>query len=113
MLRIIPNNCLEDYPCSIVAVSCALGDTPIDSPEVKQDGYATLQSANAYIRRNLPVKKRINYKRGERPNLKDLNADYEAIVCVFGHFLYLDRDKYYSFFDNDNDDVVSVWILNR
>ena len=109
--RITPNSALNGVPCSIVAVSCALGKSPEEIPELKDDGYATLNSANKYIRKNLKVRKRGDYKRGERPLLKDLNLDGKGIVCVLGHYLFLDHDKYYSFFENDYDDVVAVWIL--
>ena len=111
MVRKDPDNSLRGYPCSIVAVATALGCIPEKLPCVRSDGWATLDVANKFIRENMPVKKRINYRRGERPLLCELNLDGRAIVCVYGHLLYLDHDTYYSFFDNEDDDVVAVWIL--
>lgn len=111
MKRIKPPDLLDGVPCSIVAVTCALKGIPEDVPELKNDGYATLASANKYIRANLPIRKRIDYKRGERPLLRDLHLKGKAIVCVYGHFLYLDHEEYHSFFDNEADEVVSLWII--
>lgn len=115
MIQITPSPDLSGYPCSIVAVACALkGEKPKGLEEyltsLREDGYATLDKANKFIRANLPVKKAIYYKRYERPRLCDLNYD-RALVCVYGHLVYLEEDKYYSFFDNENDEVVKVWIL--
>ena len=111
MTRILPDKSLDGVPCSIVAVTCALGDTPTDIPDLKDDGYATLASANKYIRSNLPIKKRVDYKRGQRPVLKDLDIEGRAIVLVLGHFIYFDGKAYHSFFNNDLDEVVSVWLI--
>jgi hypothetical protein len=108
MLRITPDKSLKDLPCSIVAVSCAVKE-PKGYPELRKDGYATLDAANKYIRINLPIKNRIDYKRGHRPKLKDMKFEGRAIVCVYGHFIYVDKDQYWSFFDNDEDEVVNVW----
>ena len=111
MIRHNPSPALSQCPCSVVAVASALGHRPEGEPQLRADGYATLAAANKFIRANLPVKRRKDYKRGERPTLRDLNYDGKAIVCVLGHYIYLDGDDYYSFFDNDNDDVVAVWEL--
>ena len=111
MQRVNPDKSLDGVPCSIVAVSCALGYIPNDLPSLRYDGYATLETANKFIRKYLSVKKRIYYKRGERPKLKELNIEGKALVCVYGHMVYLDHDTYYSFFDNEEDDVVSIWLL--
>lgn len=119
MKRITPYQYLAYTPCSIVAVTCALNhdksivdaEQPKDLPLLRDDGYMTLNAMNQYIRANLQVKKRIDYKRGQRPLLKDLQIDGKAIVCVFGHYVFVDKDVYYSFFDDDNDEVVAVWIL--
>ena len=111
MQQIIPHEDLVGVPCSVVAVSCALGWTPAKGPVLYESGYATLAEANKYIRANLPVKKRIDYKRGERPALKDLHLTGKAVVCVYGHFIFVDGEKYWSFFHNENDAVVAVWLL--
>ena len=111
MKRKTPSDNLRGLPCSIVAVRCALGGKAKGTPILKDGGYATLASMNKFVRENLPVVRQIKFKRGERPKLKDLHLDGRAIVCVLGHFLYLDHEDYWSFFKNSGDDVVSVWVL--
>ena len=120
MIQIPPDEKLNNYPCCITAVISALSfDRAIERvannkswfPKMDPNGYVTLADANRFIRNNLNVVKRIDYKRGERPKLKHLHLDGKAIVCVLGHYLYLDHEDYYSFFDNEEDDVVSVWML--
>lgn len=125
MKRINPPLYCEGLPCSVVAVSCALdNETWSNSPLIapgRSDGYVTLQEMNKFVRHNLAVKKRIDFKRGERPKLKHLPAvlkkmlpkivERKAIVCVLGHYLYFDGKDYYSFFNNKEDDVVAVWVL--
>ena len=112
MERIEPDVSLKKYACSIVAVTCALGHVPDNLPTLRNNGWATLNVANKFIRAYLPVQKRIDYKRGMRPQLKELHIHGRAIVCVYGHLLYLDHETYYSFFDNQDDEVVVVWLLN-
>lgn len=116
LMRIIPSEEYLDYPCSMVAVGCAYGKfRPMPDEleqNLKEDGYLGLKEMNKYVRTYLPIKKRIDYKRGQRPKLKDL-AGEKAVVCVLGHFLYLDKDKYYSFFYNDEDDVVTAWFIKE
>lgn len=111
--RAEPQEGLRGVPCLIVAVSCARGAMLAEEPELKEDGYATLAVANKYIRQHLNVKKRIDYKRGDRPRLSEFLTEFsgKALICVLGHFLYADGSTYYSFFDNEQDDVVSVWLL--
>ena len=115
MTRIVPSDSLVNMPCSVVAVTCAAKTTPMGLSDyldkLRDDGYASLDRANRFIRDNVRVKKRINYVRSERVKLKDLHLDGEAVVCVKGHFLYLDHETYWSFFDNENDDVVTVWLM--
>ncbi len=115
MRRINPSYNLRNLPCSICAVSSALGFIPEGTDEyskkLRDDGYATLNDANRYIRDNLDVVKRTDYKRGQRPKLRDLHADGRAIVCVYGHFIYVNHEDYWSFFENEDDDVVTVWRL--
>lgn len=120
MKRIAPDNRLVNYPCCIVAVSTVLGFDNASNraaqsrtwfPQMDASGYVTLSEANRFIRANLNVRKRMDFKRGSRPLLKDLNLNGKAIVCVLGHYLYLNHETYYSFFDNENDEVVAVWEL--
>ncbi len=121
MKRITPNAVYELLPCSVVAVGCALGITTADrlngliSDDLHEDGYLSLDGMNRLVRGNLTVKKRLNYRRGERPALRDWAHEHlgdKAIVCVAGHFLYFDGRDYHSFFWNGGDPVISVWILD-
>lgn len=109
MTRKRPGRHLAGKPCMITALRCVC-DEPVGKPVMK-DGYTTLNAANTWIRQNLKVQKRINYRRGERPKLRDLHLDGRGIVCVVGHYIYVDHETYWSFFNNDNDEVVTVWIL--
>lgn len=126
MNRILPPKEWENEPCSLCAVKTALklnippeykhlfSEMVVpDGYILRKDGYAALNSMNKLVRFNLSVRKRIDYKRGERPLLKEYipNNQERAIICVLGHYIYQEYDTYYSFFDNDNDEVVSVWIL--
>ncbi len=121
MTRKEPDVVFEDYPCSAVAVGCALGiktKEEVDKimPEgLRNDGYLTLQGGNRFIRDNLPIKKYKYYKRGERTVLSDLlqGNTQKAIVLVLGHYVYAEGETYYSFFDNDNEDVIAVWWLKE
>lgn len=116
MNRLTPRCDLYDKPCCITAVVCAAGtDNIVNNLEYlpsRGKGYATLDAANKFIRANLHIKKTTKYRRSERPLLKDLHLDGKAVVCVRGHYLYLDHENYYSFFDNENDPVVAAWLLH-
>lgn len=110
-------------PCLSVAIGSALNTSGVSYKTSYDNGYTTLNDANELIREteNIYVIKRFQFKRGERPLLNELK-DYfnmnniscsKAIVCVTGHYLYydLDNDTYYSFFDNDTDEVINVWSI--
>lgn len=115
MKRIVPSDKLQGVPCSLVAVACALGvDTPpAESRPKLKDGYASLDEMNKYVRANLAVRKRVNFKRGNRPLLRELKPGTRAVVCVRGHFLYHDGRDYHSFLWNGGDEVVTVWYLKE
>ena len=114
MKRRIPDETYKELPCILTAVGCAGGDIT-NRPFIKADGYCSLADANKYIRSMFNVKKRTDFRRGERPTLKELIKGQmitgPTIICVLGHFLYADDDTYWSFFKNGNDDVVTVWEL--
>ena len=111
MVQIVPDTTLYGWPCSMVAVAGANGGQLIPVQTSKDDGYMTLRDMNTYVRQNLSVAKRTDYRRGERPLLKDLKVDGRAIVCVLGHYVFVEEDRYYSFYRNDNDEVVAIWFL--
>ena len=120
MKRIIPAEVYRGLPCSIVAVGCALGLSEkaalrgLKSPELKKGGYLSLKPMNELVRANLAVKKRVDYRRGERPALREWahdNIGQSAVICVLGHYLFFDGRDYYSFLFNGGDEVVAVWYL--
>jgi len=85
------------------------------SDELKDDGYLSLDGFNRMVRKFFPVKKKLYFKRNERPTLQDYLANLEddAFICVKGHYIYADTycDGYWSFFDNAQDPVICVWLL--
>lgn len=122
MKRIVPSDIYGYEPCSVVAVGCALGITEknalkaLKSNLLKDDGYLSLAGMNKLIRANLNVKKRVDYKRGERPLLVEFGHSHKgqkAIICVLGHYVYFDGRDYHSFFWNGKDQVVCVWYLEE
>lgn len=120
-MRKIPGKRYEGLPCSYVATGCAYEDLfkrPFPAPlsdELRGDGYLSLEGANRYIRRYLPVRKKVYFRRSERPLLADmLEGNREkACVCLYGHFVYISGDDYWSFFENEKDPVVCIWYLKE
>ena len=122
MKRITPKPILSAVPCSVCAMACALDTTDrnallaLKSNDLHEDGYLSLNGMNKLIRANLSVKKRMDYRRGERPALRDWAHEHlgdKAIVCVAGHFIYFDGRDYHSFFWNGGDPVIAVWVLDK
>ena len=119
--RITPSKNAEGLPCSMVAVGCAYEivnrkDAHLPCPlGLKRGGYLPLNDMNRYVRNYLKVEKRVDFKRGERPTLKEyLEQNSEcAVICVLGHYIFANKNTYYSFFDNSNDEIVCVWILKE
>lgn len=119
MKRHNPPEIYRGLPCSTVAVGTACGVTTEDalsglvSVSLRWDGYLSLDAMNRLVRANCPVKRRRDFKRGQRPTLAQyVHANQKkAVVCVKGHFLYTDGKDYYSFFWNGQDEVVCVWEL--
>ncbi len=117
MKRILPSEIYRELPCSVVAVGCALKiaeKSKLDalfSSRLHSDGYLSLKGMDELMRAFLGVTKRTTYKRGQRPCLRDFCHGYngKAVVCLLGHFVYIEGGDYYSFFFNGGDDVVAVW----
>lgn len=129
MKRITPDDVYQGLPCSVVAVGSAAGITDICDvnmllsdvkkgiygEKIKDDGYLSLKGLNSLIRAKMSVRRRENYRRGERPALRDwahAHLGKRAVVCVYGHYLYFDGRDYHSFLWNGGDPVVSVWYLD-
>lgn len=119
MKRHTPRSMYRRRPCSMVAVGCALKCADenalkaLKSPLLRPDGYLSLDGMNRLIRGNLSVKKRVNFKRGQRPILRDFCHGFsgKAIVCVSGHYVYVEGGDYWSYFWNGEDEVISVWVI--
>lgn len=120
-MRQAPSPKYLGQPCSYVGVGCAYEDffnkefiAPMLT-NLADDGWSTLENTNKYIRELLPIKKKIYYKRAERFVLKDFlqTNNSRCLVCVYGHFIYVNGKDYWSFFDNENDKVVCVWYLKE
>ena len=117
MRRILPDDIYRGLPCSAVALGCALGIKEKDKVEIpeglRKDGYLSLSGMNKFIRPRIKVRRRVDFPKGRRPILRDVvkGNDLKAIVCCKGHFVYVDKENYYSFFRNGNDDVIALWWL--
>ena len=119
MKKFFPNKIYKGLPCSVVAVGCALGIADPEavkglySPALHADGYLSLNGMNKLIRANKRVIRRVDYKRGERPILRDFCHSFsgDAVVCVSGHYIYVTGGDYYSFLWNGDDEVIAVWVL--
>lgn len=120
MKRIVPDAIYRGRPCSVVAVGCAAGISSTSGLEglysrlLRSDGYLSLRGMDALVRANLAVLRRVDYRRGKRPVLRDwahAHPGTKAVICVLGHYLYFDGKDYYSFLKNGGDEVVAVWEL--
>lgn len=136
MKQNIPNQIHNGYPCITVSIGCALNSF-YDAKTLIEDcersgllpgtgfyngigtkgntgGYCSLKDANTIIRKGLDIKKAATYKRGERPSLSEFAEQFpneKAIICVAGHFIYYHNREYDSFFNNENDPVIKVWLI--
>lgn len=82
----------ENYPCD-------------------ENGYCSLKEANRVIRALFDVKKYLYFKRSERKKLGSLELEGVNIVCCKGHYISTNGNEYYSFFNNEDDDVIAIWQL--
>ena len=118
-MRIEPKHKYHNLPCSYVGTGCAYEDitkkefTNALPKDLRTDGYLTLDGANKYLRSIFKVRKKIYYKRTERITLGEflLKNKERCCVLVLGHFIYVNGENYWSFFDNENDMVVCIWYL--
>ena len=119
------DNLFDNVPCIIVSLFTATFSFVKTYPVLgmsedfngknypcNEEGYCTLKEANRVIRVLFDVKKYNYYKRSERKKLKDLELEGINIICCKGHYLSTNDNEYYSFFNNDNDEVIAIWKLN-
>ena len=120
-MKITPDKKYENLPCSQVAAGCAYEDIhdrklsgTVAIKLKNAEGYATLKEVNKVVRAVLPVSKQKYFPRSERITLKEFLAtnNKKCTVCVLGHYIYVNNQDYYSFFENEDDPVVCVWYLN-
>ena len=114
-----PDKKYRGQPCSVTCVGTAYDNVhtwpfEIVKPEgMRYDGYLKLHNMNRFAREYLPIARRVDFKKSERPQLKEFLQTNEAqcCICVLGHYLYADARTYWSFFNNDDDEVIAVWYL--
>lgn len=119
IVRKEPDKKYRGQPCSVTCVGTAYDHihtwpfTIIKPEGMRYDGYLRLRDMNQFAREYLPIAKRIDFKKNERPRLKEFLQTNETrcCICVLGHYLYADTQTYWSFFDNDDDKVIAVWYL--
>lgn len=123
--RGIADTFLSMQPCSVVAINCALRDKNylkdncfdelVDDVKCYNNGYLKLADMNRALKWLMRVQEYRYFKKTERIKLEQLaflvNPSGKAIICVKGHFIYANKDTYYSYFDNDNDEIVAIWYL--
>ena len=111
---------MEEQPCSVVALCNALDDLKIEQPfDVKTDryDYATIKDMNTAIRSVLTVRytwcKKSFRETLEKKFQSGIFRGKKAIVLVQNHFIYVNNDTYYSFFDNAKDEVIAFWFIKE
>ena len=119
-MQIIPNERFNGIACSKVALYYAYKDIykqKIAVNEIIQtrpDGYLALAKMNHYINMFFHVKSAKQYSKQERFSLAEFllkGNDKKCIICLLGHYIYVDGKDYYSFFENSNDKVVKIWYV--
>lgn len=120
MIRKNPFSHLSKEPNYIVCIKSATSQQVITEVSHKS-GNPPPNNMNSILRQYFRIKKRVYYKNGMRPKLKDLIFKGNAIVCVrpkkedstysINRYIYIEKEKYWSFFDSENDEVVNVWYL--
>ncbi len=109
-----PEEELKSIPCSVLAVGLrlkALKKKPTDmNINYDGDGYCKLKDMDTALRINCKVSRYHYIKKGYRKKLKEYTLfPGKYVVCVLGHYIYVEQDNYYSFFDNSEDIVIAWW----
>lgn len=118
-MKITPSERFYNTPCSMVALYYAyknIYNQRIAVEEIirtRPDGYLALAKMNNYINMFFKVKKAQQYGKDKRFSLSEFlkTNDKKCMVCVLGHYIYVDGKNYFSFFDNEKDKVVKVWYV--
>ena len=120
-MKITPSERFNGIPCSMVALYYAyknIYNQRIAVEEIirtRPDGYLALSKMNNYINMFFKVKKAQQYGSTKRFSLDDFlkTNDKKCIICVLGHYIYVDGKNYYSFFDNEKDKIVKIWYVEE
>lgn len=118
-MRYNPSSILYNKPCSMVSLDTAYRDIYnefIDIDEIvrtRSDGCLALSKMDMYVKLLFRVRKAIQYTKEKRFTLKEFlqHNMIKCIVCVEGHYVYVDGKNYYSFFDNLEDKIVKIWYV--
>ena len=118
-MQITPSERFNNTPCSMVALYYAyknIYNQRIAVEEIirtRPDGYLALSKMNNYINMFFKVKKAQQYGKDKRFSLNEFlkTNDKKCVVCVLGHYIYVDGKNYFSFFDNEKDKVVKIWYV--
>lgn len=118
-MQIIPNERFNGIACSKVALYYAYKDiynqkiAVNDIIQTRPDGYLALSKMNHYINMFFKVKKAQQYGSTKRFSLDEFlkTNDKKCVVCVLGHYIYVDGKNYFSFFDNEKDKIVKIWYV--
>lgn len=101
IVRKEPDKKYLGQPCSVTCVGTAYDHihtwpfTIIKPEGMRYDGYLRLRDMNQFAREYLPIAKRIDFKKHERPRLKEFLQTNETrcCICVLGHYLYVEQAK--------------------
>ena len=118
-MQITPSERFNGTPCSMVALYYAyknIYNQRIAVEEIirtRPDGYLALSKMNNYINMFFKVKKAQQYGKDKRFSLNEFlkTNDKKCVVCLLGHYIYVDGKNYFSFFDNEKDKVVKIWYV--
>jgi len=118
LISVATKGSLEKFPCSILALGLAISKAKLKVDEVgikvDKNGYCQLRNIDDAIRIHFKVEQYRYYREFTRRKLSDfIEFPGQYIVCVKGHYIYVDGSNYYSFFDNDEDMVVAYWKLGE
>jgi len=118
-MKITPSERFNGIPCSMVALYYAyktIYNQRIAVEEIirtRPDGYLALSKMNNYINMFFKVKKAQQYGSTKRFSLDEFlkTNDKKCMVCLEGHYIYVDGKNYFSFFNNEKDKVVKIWYV--
>ena len=117
MIRVSPAAILGHLPGSIIAVACASGGDWSDSnafyESTKKSKQPELSAVNSFIRENIDIRRRIDYRKDERPMLKDLHLNGRAIVSACGNYIYVDHERYWAYVNSEYGLVDVIWIIRN